>query len=250
MFSSGKHCSKSDCHSLDFLPLTCPTCRHVFCGSHAPVWYHDCLPSEAVSDPVERPTSNISSIDPVRELVNTHTPARPTTDKVDPNAKAREILAKRFPSVPRERQPERRPKELSPALKMILLRRKAVSGDPRKKDADVPPESRWYGSLGFLPTVESQDLAWDEQRALAKEPRALWFDKKTVVGKVFDLTIAWFRSELTSHSHSCSTSDLQLFTIRLGNQRYIITEQCSLTWGEAVKDGEEVWLTGYKTNVK
>ncbi|OAV90242.1 hypothetical protein PTTG_04654 [Puccinia triticina 1-1 BBBD Race 1] len=248
-FNSGKHCAKADCHTLDFLPLVCPHCHLAFCKEHAHVFHHDCsLPEVSLrSTPREQgSTSTGSNGDPVRALVNDHTPLPAPTVKEDRNSKAKEILAARFPlTSQRERQPTRPAKELSPALKLILLKRQAVSGNPQKKDSAVPLDCRWYGRLGCaVATGDSQHLSWDEQRTLASEPKAIWFDKKTVVGKVFDLVITTFKHDLLSHSHSCSTSDLQLFTIRSGNQLHTITDQCSASWGDVVEDGEEVWLTG------
>jgi len=248
-FNAGKHCARADCRTLDFLPLVCPHCRLHYCGSHAHVSYHDCpLPIEAVLGirPEAAAGSPSTGVDPVRQLVIQHTPPAlgSTVPNQDRHAKAKQILATRFPqSAPRERQPTRPAKELSPALKFILLKRQAVSGDPNKKDTDVPLGARWYGRVGyFITTPDADHKPWIEKRALAKEPRALWFDKKTIVGKVFDTVIATHKSELLSQSQSCSTSDLQLFTIRAGDQPHLITHQCSATWGDVVEDGEEVWL--------
>ncbi|KAA1097329.1 hypothetical protein PGT21_003121 [Puccinia graminis f. sp. tritici] len=249
-FNSGKHCAKTDCRTLDFLPLVCPHCHLAFCSSHAHVFYHDCsLPPFLRAE--RREEASTSTGDPVRQLVNDHTPPPATVINEDRNAKAKQILAARFPvASKRERQPTRPAKELSPALKLIMLKRQAVSGDPQKKDSAVPPSSRWYGRLGcVVPTGDLQNLKWDEQRALATEPRAIWFDKNTVVGKIFDMIITMFKPELLSHSHSDSTSDLQLFTIRPGNQLHLITNQCSATWADVVEDGEEVWLTSRHINL-
>ncbi|PLW14049.1 hypothetical protein PCANC_07646 [Puccinia coronata f. sp. avenae] len=193
-FNAGTHCAKVDCRTLDFLPLVCPHCHLAFCSSHAHVFYHDCCLPEVLREARREEEGTTSTGDPVRELVNQHTPAPVETTKEDRNAKAKQILAARFP-VPatRERQPKRPSKELSPALKLILLKRQAVGGDPRKKDNDVPLGCRWYGRLGCLmTTADSENLPWSDKRALAKDPKAIWFDKKTVVGK----TCSYSRSAL------------------------------------------------------
>ncbi|KAH9471836.1 hypothetical protein Pst134EA_002470 [Puccinia striiformis f. sp. tritici] len=245
-FNSGTHCARADCHTLDFLPLVCPHCHLAFCSSHAHVFYHECSLPEVLRTVPLKEGGSISTGDPVCELINNHKPPVTRTIKEDRNAKAKEILAARFPvAATKERKPTRPAKELSPALKLMMLKRQAVSGDPHKKDSAVSPLCRWYGRLGcVMPTSESQNLPWDEQRALLKDPKAIWFDKNTVVGKIFDIVITSFRTELLSHSHSCSTSDLQLFTIRSGNILQVITDQCSATWGDVVEDGEEVWISG------
>ncbi|KAG2218404.1 hypothetical protein INT45_011592 [Circinella minor] len=38
----GKHCSLSNCQTLDFLPITCPFCQKTFCGPHGLPKDHDC----------------------------------------------------------------------------------------------------------------------------------------------------------------------------------------------------------------
>ncbi|KAI9246270.1 hypothetical protein BDA99DRAFT_267410 [Phascolomyces articulosus] len=38
----GKHCSLSNCQTLDFLPITCPFCQKTFCGPHGLPADHDC----------------------------------------------------------------------------------------------------------------------------------------------------------------------------------------------------------------
>lgn len=38
----GKHCSKSDCNKLDFLPIRCDACRSLFCDEHYSYESHSC----------------------------------------------------------------------------------------------------------------------------------------------------------------------------------------------------------------
>ncbi|CEI87660.1 hypothetical protein RMCBS344292_02070 [Rhizopus microsporus] len=38
----GQHCNLSHCNSLDFLPIVCPLCKHVFCEKHRLPLDHDC----------------------------------------------------------------------------------------------------------------------------------------------------------------------------------------------------------------
>ncbi|KNZ54031.1 uncharacterized protein VP01_3069g2 [Puccinia sorghi] len=243
-FSAGKHCARADCRTLDFLPLVCPHCQLHYCGTHAHVSYHDCrLPTEALLG-IRRgegaAASNTSTgADPVRELVIQHTP-QPITANEDRHAKAKHILATRFPApAVRERQPTRPTKELSPALKLILLRRQAVSGDPNKKEKDVPLGCRWYGRLGlFITTPDWHRKHWIEKLGLV----ILRLNPSLFATNFSSSFSSMHKSELLSHSQSCSTSDLQLFTIRSEDQPHLITNHCSATWGDVVEDGEEVWL--------
>ncbi|KAJ8953580.1 hypothetical protein NQ318_003002 [Aromia moschata] len=39
----GNNCSKSDCNKLDFLPIKCDTCGHLFCDEHYSYTTHDCV---------------------------------------------------------------------------------------------------------------------------------------------------------------------------------------------------------------
>ncbi|KAG5899773.1 hypothetical protein JTB14_006108 [Gonioctena quinquepunctata] len=41
----GKHCSKSDCHKLDFLPIRCDACSSLFCDEHFSYNSHNCANS-------------------------------------------------------------------------------------------------------------------------------------------------------------------------------------------------------------
>ncbi|MBW0462258.1 hypothetical protein O181_001973 [Austropuccinia psidii MF-1] len=242
-FDAGKHCAKADCHSLDFLPLTCPHCQLAFCGPHAPTFYHDCHVFQEKSTASSSLPAG-SNIDAVKKLVSAHTPAPSIRQDNDRKAQARQILASRFPSS-KERQSVRPAKELSPQIKLILLKRKAISGDPRKKEGDVTLNFRWYGTFQCDISVSNVRCCDVGQRFKSlTEPKAVWFSKKTVTGKVFDLTIEMFKTELISKSSSLSPSDLQLMVLRPESQfPVILTEDCSKDWGEVVKDGEEVWLT-------
>lgn len=38
----GQHCSRDDCHQLDFLPFTCNACHKVFCLEHRQYKSHNC----------------------------------------------------------------------------------------------------------------------------------------------------------------------------------------------------------------
>lgn len=38
----GKHCSKSDCNKLDFLPIKCDACDQIFCAEHYSYITHNC----------------------------------------------------------------------------------------------------------------------------------------------------------------------------------------------------------------
>ncbi|XP_060521493.1 AN1-type zinc finger protein 2A-like [Cylas formicarius] len=38
----GKHCSKSGCNKLDFLPIKCDACDYLFCDEHYVYSSHDC----------------------------------------------------------------------------------------------------------------------------------------------------------------------------------------------------------------
>ncbi|XP_057672509.1 AN1-type zinc finger protein 2A-like [Diorhabda carinulata] len=38
----GKHCSKSDCNKLDFLPIKCDACNKIFCNEHYSYGTHNC----------------------------------------------------------------------------------------------------------------------------------------------------------------------------------------------------------------
>lgn len=40
--SLGKHCTKSDCNKLDFLPIKCDACGSIFCDEHYTYSSHDC----------------------------------------------------------------------------------------------------------------------------------------------------------------------------------------------------------------
>ncbi|KAI9282176.1 hypothetical protein BY458DRAFT_486498 [Sporodiniella umbellata] len=39
----GKYCQLQNCSSLDFLPVTCPSCQKTFCGDHRLPINHNCL---------------------------------------------------------------------------------------------------------------------------------------------------------------------------------------------------------------
>ncbi|XP_066137736.1 AN1-type zinc finger protein 2A-like [Euwallacea fornicatus] len=38
----GQHCSKRDCNKLDFLPIKCDACKHLFCDEHFRYTNHNC----------------------------------------------------------------------------------------------------------------------------------------------------------------------------------------------------------------
>lgn len=38
----GRHCSKSECNKLDFLPIKCDACGHLFCEEHYKYIAHNC----------------------------------------------------------------------------------------------------------------------------------------------------------------------------------------------------------------
>ncbi|KAL7078750.1 hypothetical protein ACQ4LE_001879 [Meloidogyne hapla] len=41
----GAHCSVAECRQLDFLPIKCNVCSHIFCKNHYPYDSHDCTKS-------------------------------------------------------------------------------------------------------------------------------------------------------------------------------------------------------------
>lgn len=45
-FDIGRHCQRSDCHQLDFLPFKCDGCHKVYCLDHRSYKSHECPKSD------------------------------------------------------------------------------------------------------------------------------------------------------------------------------------------------------------
>eukprot|EP00922_Rhytidocystis_sp_ex-Travisia-forbesii_P023842 GHVS01034994.1.p1 GENE.GHVS01034994.1~~GHVS01034994.1.p1 ORF type:complete len:422 (+),score=44.73 GHVS01034994.1:183-1448(+) len=56
----GAHCSKADCHKLDFLPFLCAHCNQLFCLTHRTPSSHQCSASHASDTGVRGGTAPIS----------------------------------------------------------------------------------------------------------------------------------------------------------------------------------------------
>ncbi|CAH7670850.1 hypothetical protein BY996DRAFT_173103 [Phakopsora pachyrhizi] len=257
-FSLGEHCSKTECHSLDFLPLRCSHCSMFFCAQHAPVQYHGCFSFEDRRQEVpSNPRQSSSSkpiLDPVNELIKSHTPQnnlrKNSSINVTKNSTAQRILDSRFPGSMREvRTKVINKKELSPALKLILIKQKAICGDPRKKDGDVPLNDRWFGTLNCNLVVRADpqstlSLTKEQLEDQALNPKPIWFNKKAVVGKIFDLIKEQFKTQILSSVIS-STQEFKMIIIR-DLSVIDVTDDCSKPWESIVVDGEDVWLVCYQ----
>ncbi|KAG0139859.1 hypothetical protein CROQUDRAFT_665921 [Cronartium quercuum f. sp. fusiforme G11] len=244
LFTTGRHCSQTNCNTLDFLPLVCVGCQSTFCKDHSPVFYHDCPSIEAQPERIRPPPTHQGSSDVVKDLIASHNPSSsdsnsPSSAQLERSAKAKQILDKHLPkqssstssSVLTSSAVKKKP--LSPAVQLILLRKKAKCGDPRKKEGDVPLNERWYGTLQC--SVSGQVTSNQSN----EEGRPIWFSKKTITGKVFDLVTESFRPQIGS----ILQSELQLCVFcRSTSESVILSDKCSSNWGELVHDNEEVWL--------
>ncbi|EGG04390.1 uncharacterized protein MELLADRAFT_64796 [Melampsora larici-populina 98AG31] len=248
LFNSGQHCSLPNCNTLDFLPLLCKACQASFCKDHAPVFAHNC-PSADLKTLSSVSQSDQVSFESIDDLISSHRPtpaASATTAQLERNARAKEVLDKHFPktakTTPLKPTISAAKKPLSPAIQLMLLKKRATCGDPKKKEGDVPPHERWYGTVNvMIKDINSNEVTLKEacdNEAEAGKP--LWFPKKTITGKVFDLITDLLQSRLNSLNHT----QLQLRVFRKDTiEPVILTEKCSTAWGDLVKDGEEVWVT-------
>lgn len=186
-FNSGQHCANIDCHSLDFLPLLCTACLASFCKDHASVFNHNChslLPPSTSQNSISNPNQPSSS-DPVKDLISSHRtlPIQSASSaQLDRNAKAKTILDKYLPQKSKTASPNvpiHPKKPLSPAIQLILLKRRAISGDPRKREGDVPSHDRWYGNLRCLVIKPTELEIQDTIRCahLKEDGKPVWFSK-------------------------------------------------------------------------
>lgn len=248
LFNSGQHCSLPNCNTLDFLPLLCKSCQATFCKDHSPIFAHNC-PSTDLKTLSTVSESNQVSFESINNLISSHRPTpapSASTAQLERNARAKEVLDKHFPKtskiVPTKPSLTTAKKPLSPAIQLMLIKKRAICGDPKKKEGDVPPTERWYGTVNvMIKAIDSDETSLQDCCNDEVEPgKPFWFPKKTLTGKVFDLITDLFQSQLSSLDHT----QLQLCVFRkdcIGP--VILTEKCSTAWGDLLKDGEEVWLT-------
>ncbi|KAH9813389.1 hypothetical protein DFH28DRAFT_1083769 [Melampsora americana] len=249
LFNSGQHCSLPDCNTLDLLPLLCQSCQSSFCKDHAPVFAHHCPSADLKTLSTVSQSNHHLSFDSIDHLISSHTPIPTTTAtsaQLQRTARAKELLDKHLPktsqTTPLKPTISATKKPLSPAIQLMLLKKRATCGDPKKKEGDVPLNERWYGTVNVL----IQDLNLDEINLKdccdheVKLGKPLWFPKKTSTGKVFDLITNIFQNQLNSLDHT----QLQLCIFCKDSiEPIILTERCSTAWGDLLNDGEEVWLT-------
>lgn len=189
-FLAGTNCSLETCGRVDFLPIVCPRCAAAFCSSHAsPPDKHACVAStsrdrgegssaEPRAKRWKAEEESFKALIPNREKAwqaQKDEEIRVDVEKEAKKLAALEVLRRNFPEKDRASsttsagaKPLATKKPLSPAIRLMQLKRRAKPGDPRKKEGDVPMESRWYGTVRW---AESVDASADD------EGIPIWFDK-------------------------------------------------------------------------
>lgn len=179
----GTFCSLPICHTVDFLPLTCPYCHLTFCTSHAlPASLHTC-PNDPTLLRVQgsRFDQKFDEFlpDPNRRGTEREDAAREADRRKEA---ARAILEKNFgPLKPKPvggggagSTRAAGVKSVNPLIALMKLKQRAKQGDPRKGAGDVPMELRVYCVAVLFDYVEGERVE--------KGVRELWFPKVGLKG--------------------------------------------------------------------
>jgi hypothetical protein len=172
------------------LPIRCTQCRQDFCDTHRSLQAHECptLALVAVKHrPRKPPGSSVapstSSATPVQTL------SEPQGVHNVKNAKAKALLARNFKASGQTR-PKTGSRDIaagaktqSPALKLMLLRQRAIAADSKKKAGDVPLAERIHFHFSMVAD------------ALDGNPKPYWLSRVGDMLTVRPLSIHYIRTQ-------------------------------------------------------
>ncbi|GAA5887444.1 hypothetical protein JCM6882_002532 [Rhodosporidiobolus microsporus] len=195
----GTHCTLPSCNALDFLPLVCTHCAHLFCRQHASPTAHACAADPATKGLTAEErlsTAGVQRGPELRELLPD--PKRHKREEVAlseeeqaKKAKQAEALEKLMASLAKGKSGGGVPsapakKKVNPAVELMKLKQRAKPADPKhvKREGDVPVLERVYLTVRYQEGQEGEEKGMKE----------VWVAKTITAGKALDLFADLFKA--------------------------------------------------------
>ncbi|GAA5976833.1 hypothetical protein JCM10908_005645 [Rhodotorula pacifica] len=217
------HCALPTCHTLDFLPLTCPHCSSTFCRDHSFPAAHACPydPALRFVEPENLPREGDQVRLEVRDLLpdskrhkakHLDGDAGATADPAKAELKPKQAAAldklrasfggKKTPGQGSATTAKSAAKPVNPALELMRLKQRAVPADPKhvKKPGDVVMPDRLYLSVSFQ----------EADGTRRGEEKPVWVSKTVSAGKALDLFADLFKVSNVNNTTSDPSKLLSL----------------------------------------
>jgi hypothetical protein len=185
------HCSLPSCNTLDFLPLSCPHCTLKFCRDHSNPSNHQCpkdpnsSSNNSIISQTERFDQKFKDLLPDRDRVEKERERldREKFGKNEMRKKAIELLKSRFSKLRSSSSSTLTDstgisffkKKSSKSTRIILLRQKGKSGDPKKLDKDFEMKDRVYLKCYWMGEVDMNMLSEIESTKGGETEKIFWF---------------------------------------------------------------------------
>ena len=181
-FHLGSHCSLTSCSTLDFLPLHCSHCYLLYCKLHSTPSSHDCpndpsLNSSTRSLPLgetrtrDGPELKELLPDPKRGRIERREGGG-EEKKSSKQELALEALKKRIDAKKAQSTTigtkggigveQDKEKKVNPIIRLMKLKQRAKSADPRKREGDVAMGERLYLTVKLVEGERMEDKGFKE----------------------------------------------------------------------------------------